>query len=269
MKKIICPTDFTATADNAVVYAAKIAQHSGATLTLFHVESLMEQALGVLAPLHSMQEPALRLTELSEQVRKAFHISCEADVQRSARSAIAVIAEEATSYDLIVMGSNGPHDMVQFFIGSHTYRTARQALTPLLLIPNECAYATAAKTVFAFDYLKSGVLPLEQVLDFTRAVGSGLTVLQIITGHYTREAEVKLERMAEALSVAEPDANLVFDTVYASELVPSLDSYMLRNQADVLALCTQDHGFLEGMFHKSTIKAMTVIAEYPLLITHR
>ena len=42
MKKILCPTDFSGAAQNAIAYAAKLAHALDAQLTLLNVQSLFE-----------------------------------------------------------------------------------------------------------------------------------------------------------------------------------------------------------------------------------
>ncbi len=270
MKKILCPTDFSSAADNGIVYAAKLAQRAGATLTLFHVESLLEHTLGeaVMGEAFNVQEATYKLEEQCQQLRQAFHISADAEVQATGRSVIAEIAEQAASHDCVVMGSEGPHDLVQYLIGSNTYRTLRQVQRPLLLVPAGYGYSEVRKVVFAYDYMKNGKLPLTQLLDVTRAWPCEITILQVCRESYTRAAEEKMISVQAQIRTLFPAAPLLFDTVYASEVVGTLHSYVERNAVDLLALCTEDHSFMEGLFHKSTIKAMSVIASYPVLITH-
>ncbi|MFZ5970163.1 MAG: universal stress protein [Bacteroidota bacterium] len=270
MKKIICPTDFSETADNGIVYAAKLAQRTGASLTLFHVESLMEHTLGeaVMGETFNVQAATQKLAAQCEQIRQAFHISVACEVQATGRSVIAEIADQAARHDCVVMGSEGPHDLVQFLIGSHTYRTLRQVQRPLLLVPAGYGYSEVRQLVFAYDYLKNGKLPLKQLLAVTAGWSCKITVLQVCRESYTRAMEEKMLSVQQQIRHLFPTAPLVFDTVYASEVVATLHSYVQRNAMDLLALCTKDYPFMEGLFHKSTIKAMSVIASYPVLITH-
>lgn len=44
MKKILCPTDFSETAQNAIAYAAKLAQTTEAMLVLFNVQSIFDRS---------------------------------------------------------------------------------------------------------------------------------------------------------------------------------------------------------------------------------
>lgn len=270
MKKIICPSDFSSAADNGVVYAAKLAQRTGATLTLFHVESLLEHTLGeaVMGEAFNVQEATYKLEEQCQQLRQAFHISANAEVQATGRSVIAEIADQAVSYDCVVMGSEGPHNLVQYLIGSNTYRTLRQVQQPLLLVPASYGYSEVRKVVFAYDYLKNGKLPLKHLLTVTAGWSCEIAVLQVCRESYTHAMEEKMLSVQRQIRHQFPTAPLTFDTVYASEVVATLHSYVQRNSMDLLALCTEDYPFMKGLFHKSTIKAMSVIASYPVLITH-
>ena len=62
--------------------------------------------------------------------------------------------------------------------------------------------------------------------------------------------------------------SLKFETIYADDLVHSINEYVLRKEVDILALCTEDHGFLQQVFHKSVIKAVSAAASYPVLVFH-
>lgn len=42
MKDILCPTDFSPAAQNAIAYAAKLAQVVEGNVTLFHVQSVFD-----------------------------------------------------------------------------------------------------------------------------------------------------------------------------------------------------------------------------------
>ena len=65
MKKILCPTDFSDTALNGIVYAAKFAHHIGATLTLFNVQSLFN-----INPLDVVQGKIVRVNTYKELLEK-------------------------------------------------------------------------------------------------------------------------------------------------------------------------------------------------------
>jgi len=270
MRKIMCPTDFSDAANNGISYAAKLCQATSGTLTIFNVQSLLEKTVGdaVMGREFNENSMALELEEQCAQIRKAFHISCEASVDAAVGSAIKLISNKAGEFDLLVMGTTGPHDLVQFLIGSQTYRVVKQTQTPVLLVPASAGYSTIEKVVYGYDCLNGKTPPMAQVSDFVESLKSALTILHVNKNRYTREDEVKLHQVHSALNADHKELAFQLDTVYSDEVVNTLHRYMSSGKADVLALCTEDHGFLEGLFHNSTIKAMSVIADYPVLVAH-
>lgn len=274
MKKILCPTDFTDTADNAIVYAAKLAKKINAGLTLINVQVLSELTVeqAVWGKDMNVQAAQARLESQSEEVTKVFKIPCGFDVETATLSLSHVISNRALAYDLIVMGTEGTSTISQFFTGTHTYNVIRETQVPVLLVPTEAGYSEIKEIVFAFDYLHFKQLPLVQLMKFHHAVDSKLTILQVMKTPYEREAEVALEEIQNQVKQFYPEEEdaICFDTIYteADELASSIHSYMIRNNADLLALCSIHHKFSEKIFHKSVIKTITGIASYPVFVFH-
>jgi hypothetical protein len=72
MKKILCPTDFSNTAQNGIAYAAKLAKVINGELTLLHVHSLLE-----FAPAESGKDLASitqQLESQSDEINRTFHV---------------------------------------------------------------------------------------------------------------------------------------------------------------------------------------------------
>jgi len=98
MKKILCPTDFSKTAESAVAYAAKLAQKTGAHLALFNVQSLVDRTPeeAIFGEQMNAQLAYDRLEELSQEVSKVFKISCNGNVATTISGLTKVIETEAS-----------------------------------------------------------------------------------------------------------------------------------------------------------------------------
>ncbi len=271
MKKILCPTDFSDTAQGAVAYASKLAQKAGAHLTLFNVQSLVDRTPeeALLGEQMNAQLAYDRLEELCREISRVFKISCNGDVSTSIAGLSPVIENEAKGHDLIVMGTNGPDDFFQFVLGSNTYRLAKKTALPVLVIPVGCGYSDIRHTAFAFDYWRSNTLPMEQLVKVIQPLKSDLTVLEVMEQSYSRRAEEEiLEDQGLLRDVYGGEIVMRFETLYTEDIPNALDDYVKKHDVDLLALCSQHQNLIDRLFHKSVIKEMSRIATYPLLIIH-
>jgi nucleotide-binding universal stress UspA family protein len=270
MKTILCPTDFSSTADNAIAYAAKMAKHVHADLTLLNVQSLLERAPveAIWGEDWNVETASARLEAQCREVQNVFKIPCDSEVATAITSTTKTIGEVAKKYDLVIMGTKGPTDLFHFFAGSNTYNVIRKSSTPVLLIPEGCGYTDVTQVVYAFDYWRKADLPIRQLINFTKPLQSKLTVLQIMEESVSLKAKKETQEFQQLVKELYPEEPLDFDTIHTGTLINSIHHYMLEHEADVLALCAEDHGFIEALFHKSVIKAFTVIAKYPVFVFH-
>lgn len=272
MKKILCPTDFSETARGAIAYAAKFAKATGCDLTLLHVKSIFDFSLAeVTTTKHiSAVEVAERLEEQSRQISKTFKISCYSEVVAKISKLSSVINDVAKEYDLIVMGTDGPDDLYQFFGGSNTYNAIVKSQTPLLLIPAAYTYSEIKTVVYAYDYLRERKLPLTRLVPFLKAVNGKLTVLQVLEEGYSKEAADDLKDLQFIIrNFYGDDLNYEYDTIRSSEIAQSINSYILRKQPDALALCSVHRNLIESIFHKSIIKNISAVTDYPVYVFHQ
>ncbi len=268
MKKILCPTDFSDTADKAVAYAAKLCKQFGAELTLLNVQSVFSLTEEVIKGKYLATEPIReRLDEQCYQVMQVFKISCLSEVAASNSSLSDIITQRGKNFDLIVMGTNGADDYYQFFFGSRSYAVAKESLVPVLLIPSGCSYQDISSLVFAFDYEKEQDLPMKQLISFTNSVKAKVTVLQV-KDHYQREAEVNAKEIQERTKMFYNLSDIVFDTIFSNEVSDSINNYVIKTKADALALCSVQHTIIEAIFHESVIKTLSSMVSYPIFIFH-
>ncbi|MEK6782593.1 MAG: universal stress protein [Bacteroidota bacterium] len=270
MKKILCPTDFSETANQAIGFAANVCKKVGAELTLLNIQSVFSlPPVEVIKGKFLATEPINgRLEEQSYQVMKMFKITCLSEVEPSNKKLTDIIAQHSKDFDLMIMGTNGADDNYEFFFGSRSYQVAKDSSTPILLIPNGCVFRDISHIVFAFDYEHENTLPMEQVTEWAKLLEARITVLQV-KQHYTVEAEVNSKEIQRSIEQVTELANIQFDTIYSDNVIDSINSYVLRNEIDSLALCSIHHGIIESIFHKSVIKALSSTANYPIFVFHK
>jgi nucleotide-binding universal stress UspA family protein len=271
MKKILCPTDFSETAQSGIAYAAKLAKATGCTLTLLHVKSVFDFAFAEITDAKHIStiRVAEELEVQSKEISRIFKISCYAEVVSKIDSLSSVIKSEAKEYDLIVMGSNGADDLFQFFNGSNTYNAIVKSNTPVLLVPIGYTYCEIRTMVYAYDYLRERNLPMTHLAPFIKSLNCRLTVLQVLEEAVSKNVGDDLKELQFILKTYRTEGiEYEFDTIRSSEVSQSINSYIVRNQPDVLALCSLHKNLIEGILHKSIIKNISAISNYPVYVFH-
>ncbi|HEY5749850.1 MAG TPA: universal stress protein [Chryseolinea sp.] len=271
MKKILCPTDFSDTARNAITYAAKLAHKLNAELTLFNVQSLGDLTLeeATWGEDVNVGVAAEQLESLCLEVSKVFKISCYPAMASSLMAVNSRIGDISVDYDLIIMGTDGPDDMFQFLLGSNTYQVIKKTSTAVLLIPRDCGYSDITSTVYAFDYQHHPTLPLAQLLPILKPLGSTLAVVAVTDGAHSEDTTLDVEIFSTRVAELHKDGiQAEFHILRSDDPVKRIDQFVTENKIDLLVLCSSHHNLMHRLFHKSVIRSVNAMAHYPVLVFH-
>lgn len=140
INNILCPTDFSDTANNAIKYAAEIAMKYDATLHLISV-------INEIHTVDSFQVLATMPSEIHEQMNKIAKEKLE-EIAQEIPSSIPVnisvlvghpateISQAAKQFDcdMIVIASHGRTGLQHILIGSVAEAVTRQSHCPVLII---------------------------------------------------------------------------------------------------------------------------------------
>ena len=137
---VLCPVDFSDNSRGALRYAAAIASHLGARLTLLAVNDplLVEAAQLAAGPGHLVEDT---VREVDTFCRQTFDGKLQAVADVRLEVAAGKPAEEILRMsrergcDIIVMGSHGSTGFRKLFFGSTTERVLRETTVPVLVTP--------------------------------------------------------------------------------------------------------------------------------------
>ncbi len=142
LKRILVPTDFSKSSENALTYALAFAEKFGAAVDLLHV--VQDLALFIPEAVLVTPQPAPPV----EQFVTAARTALERVIQALNRPDLAVRPEvaEGTTYeaivsfarergvDLIIMGTHGHTGLAHVLLGSVAERVVRRAPCPVLTV---------------------------------------------------------------------------------------------------------------------------------------
>jgi nucleotide-binding universal stress UspA family protein len=265
IKKILVPTDFSSAANNALLYAAVIAERYGAQVEIFHAFTL--------TVLTARGNPVLTDTDVAQANRQI----AEAKLKRTKRmvsgrkhvkfnsTAVPIywqmeLAEviQKQQADLIVMGTTGAGGLKKIFMGSNAARVIRNSPTPVLAVPEHAKLSKHSKIGLAYDGMQIKEFgKLSIVNSLKNALNASIHVFQIIENNQSPSPH--LSKLINFLSGAQGGH------IYESEIESAILKCIKLNHLDMLVMLPRNRGFFHNLVSGSITKRIAYKIPIPLL----
>ncbi|RBA27763.1 universal stress protein [Flavobacterium tibetense] len=203
MKKILVPTDFSKSAENALKVAAQIAKNNNGEIFLLHMLELPMTGNDALSVAHDIPElmffknAAIAKLDALMEVDYLKDLTVTKIIQFELAFEGIIKTGEGHNVDLIVMGSHGASGFQEMFIGSNTEKVVRNSNVPVLVIKHEDANFKPEKFVFASDFSDEIKKPFEKVVAFANKFNSHLHLVNINTPNNFKSTKVAQKIMDE------------------------------------------------------------------------
>ncbi len=265
IRKIICPSDLSPAAQNAVTYAAKLCQLTGATLELVHSEpvSALERVFTARRAMENALLWSQKLGTQANEVNKLFNISCSADVDIHNLPLAELITKKSNTETLVVLGTNGADTAYQHFFGSNAYNLAAMGCRNLLIVPENVSFHTITKIALAWDYHLA-----ENVLDNISVLARDLNA-KLLFVHISRHATLISEdvfrvRRSSLEEETGREGEIEFQRVTAAEVQEGLREFMANDVADMLVVSMKNGRLIQHIF--GSVGIPEHLPSFPVLI---
>jgi nucleotide-binding universal stress UspA family protein len=184
LKNILLATDFSPTANNALLYAALLAEQNGSTLFAVHIihPDVYPFQLGETWPQTAMAEEEVR-NKAKRDIEKVLHgVPHEIIFERGPiwRTISSVI--DRKEIDLLVIGTHGRTGISKMLMGSVAEQIFRQACCPVLTVgpavcitPKTCP--TLKRILYATDFSAESLAAAPFAVSLARQNDAILTLL--------------------------------------------------------------------------------------------
>jgi nucleotide-binding universal stress UspA family protein len=161
VKRILVPTDFSATADAALDHAYLLAERFCASLRLLHVLDDPFVAEGLAAEGYIAEAPTLRTALLQHAQSRLAHragpreggVPVDSEVMFGHGAKTIAEYARALGMDLIVMGTHGRTGIAHLLLGSVAERLVRLAPCPVLTVKHPAAPRPPIELVYDVEHL--------------------------------------------------------------------------------------------------------------------
>ncbi|WP_432221854.1 universal stress protein [Flavobacterium sp. TMP13] len=275
MKKILFPTDFSDTAQNAFVHALEFANHINAELLLLHTFELPVYDSQFFPENYGAIYNSIELSQFNmfkDEVPKLRAIAKEQNLENiqikhrlmdgnliyNIKKAI-----EEEHIDFVVMGTSGVSDWTTFFIGSNTESIISAVNVPVLCIPAEVRHQKIEIIGFTTRFRDKDKNELIKVLKIAKQLKAQVKCLYV----KTNDSDVKDETIKE-WAMEFSDEPVVFSIIPNDDVKETVLDFVLYKEIDVLAVIAYKRNFFESIMNPSFSKKIVKEVQIPILIMH-
>ncbi len=263
MKTILCPTDFSEIADNALLYAVEVARYLKMNLCIFHTYEIPYSTHTMSTTLLTiMKQEAEKHMLLCE--KKLNKTAPDVDVQTSVQhgNTIRLIVEKSENInaELIIMGTKGASGFKEFFFGSNTASVVQHSSRPILTIPQNVTFSPFHKIVLASDLnIKNYENSVEYLKTFSKVFYADVLVL-----HVDNKNE---ESSKDENNLKLDGINHTFHTVKNNNLEDGINTFIKNNDCELLVVIARKHSLLDLLFLPARLsKRLVNHLDIPILI---
>lgn len=261
--KILIPTDFSKTAENAAAYGAELAKFLGGGLEIVHV-------LNPATDLNTgyMIDPGIETLKRKKLEDFSQEVAEKSGVSTSAKFVLGFPIEELTHLSeesdvLMVVGATGESDILESVFGSVASHLARRSKAPVLIVPKDLRFKPFKEVVYAsndagMDYRISSL-----VKNFVSFFDCRLHCV-----HIGDDDKYPDWQMQAIFGESEEVPRLEKAHLRETNVVEGLNRYCDEVGADLLILTTQERTFWRTIVHTSVTKEMSLHPHLPLLVLH-
>jgi nucleotide-binding universal stress UspA family protein len=277
--KILLPTDFSNAAENAYVYALRLADRLQGSITVVHVFELLQ--------VHTWIEDSMNMEDVNEKItlgefdafksridvmkriaveNKLDHIDVNYSLKESDYIVEAIIQEAKDNHaDLIVIGTTGASGLKEILFGSVASKVMEASPCPVLMIPDTAVYKGIEKIGLTLEYKPGELELIQKALALTKKLGGHLHCLHVDT----LEADKIVLKIQEYRDAFKHEADVSFHVVQSLDIEKGILEFMKFNQVDVVIMRVHHQSLLKELFSYSIAKRVAYHTDIPLLGIHQ
>ncbi len=275
MKKILYPTDFSDTAENAFLYALQVADTLGASVITIHAFDRPDisnfNLPGVLRDVYDSidldefenYEDEIPLLREMASNNGYYHVPMVHVLEEGAPVSAILRTANKNKADLIVMGATGAGRMESFFFGTISGKVLEEAHCPVILVPAEAKFDGLIDNIaVAINFKPEDAILIEQLRKFRDQIGSQIHVIHIDTDPAVSSQD-KMKAFCEAW---QNDKRLSSYCIQHKEVNAGLQSFMKEKNMDLLAILSHKRSWVDEIFHQNRAKSLSNAHTIPLMV---
>ncbi len=273
MKLILVPTDFSDNANNAIEYAASLADLQNAKLKIINVYTPAVTQYEIVSPI--INEETERAKKVAEEQLQSIckvitsefkNLTCTSEfISGGIVEAIDNLVDQE-KVDLVVMGSRGATGLERILFGSNTAKVLETVKCPVLAVPDDCPFRTPKRIVYATDFNKKEIDRIGQLMEVAKAFQAEVLMVHITTDkEATLSEELLKKNFADKIAAVANYDKISYHMKYEDNVLRGLETFTQLVEVDMVASLTHKRSMFEKFYDPSITKKMAYHNRLPLL----
>lgn len=272
MKRILFPTDFSETANNAFVHALEFAKAVHGELILLHTFELPVIDNQFFPQNYMVIYESLELAQFDmfkEEIPKLRAIADKHNLSAIAMShrlmdgsLLYNIEKSITEdkIDYVIMGTEGATGWASFLVGSNTGNVLDEIHIPMLSVPTKAVYRKVDTIGFTTRFRPKDKKALKKVVKLAKFYGASVKCLYVKTSN----SDVDVQLIENWKNDFKNEA-ITFHIVHSDDIEGTILDFILYKDIDILTMLAYKRGFFEGIMKPSLTKKLTKNFDIPIL----
>lgn len=274
-KKILFPTDFSEAANNAFIYALKVADAINAEVITVHVYQMPQanfvNAAEYLHEIYDITEfsnfenykdevPALRNIAENNNLShiKISHVLISGNLVQEIKK-----ITEQDHFDFVIMGTKGITNLKETFFGTNATKIMNELNTVVLVIPENCEYQPIQKMLFLTQYKTEETESFKKVLSLAEIFKSSIHCLHIVA----TDENIKRDSRENWNALA-ADKDVTFYTIEGDDKEGVIIEFINSKKMDLITMQVYHKNFFEKLFEISLSKKLAFHINIPIVAIH-
>ncbi len=281
MKKILFPTDFSDTANNAFLYTLHLAKLYNAEVFVTHIydKKVISTLYGGQPELVATIYVDVELDEFEyfkEESKKLRMIAEEnnlSDVKLNfifkSGNLVSTLGKiiEKEKINLVVMGTSGATNFEKKLWGSNTMNALRSLDIPILSIPKKAIFKGVKNIGFASALKDSDKPILANLLNFYDDNNLIIKVLYVIKNDKNIEVEEQLiDKKIASWESEFRNEKLIFIKKISDSVTKGIYQLIFDENIDIVVIAKRDLSFIDSLFTHSLSEDLAKKMDFPLLV---
>lgn len=265
MRKLIAPTDFSPIAEDACIYAAKLAMEIKAELVLFHTIELPVAIAEypVTDELFDDTEVEKKLDDLKNKLSDVTSHQVKiytGNVLGFTGNAIIELCDRIKPF-AVVMSSYHSSSFRRIFPASTTVAVAKHLHFPVIVVPVHGVFKAYKKIAFACDLKNIDAIPVVEIELIVKLFNAILAIFYV----GKNENEINEDAINDLLLHHRMGhLNVQHFYVENKDVWTGISRLADEQQIDMLIILSKKH----GLFHRSATKEFIINSDIPVMVTH-